>query len=269
MPDNQSPVPSQPVAADPSPTQWLIQQQQWHRAEAARFAAGKPDDAKLAAEAFTWITKYRDGFADDYRRMAESGLWASDELSKWDLARVQQLIRDEAEHYRAAVSLLVAFAHFHGIDASPLLDGNDPRLLLRLEALIRTALAKEKGRTATQGEKKPAGRSTSRGPNKPAAELKLIAALTAHHQYVEGGCLNSGPIGCNELARRAGVSAATASAFFTDKFKGYARYKTLCRDTGRLAAAIKLLNDEFAPYHLLGDMASDVPAPEPEDDDSK
>lgn len=104
-------------------------------------------------------------------------------------------------------------------------------------------------------------RSTERGEGR----TKLIAALTKHHQYADGGCLNLEPIGNNELAKAAGVSASTASAFFNDKFQGHTKYKALCRDAGKLTAALKLLNDEFAPYHLLGAASSDLAAPGQDD----
>ena len=107
-------------------------------------------------------------------------------------------------------------------------------------------------------------RSTERGEGR----AKLIAALTKHHQYADGGCLNQDPIGNNELAKAAGVSPSTASAFFHDEFRGHKNYQALCRDVGKLAAALKLLNDEFAPYHLLGAASSDLAAPEQDDADS-
>lgn len=91
-------------------------------------------------------------------------------------------------------------------------------------------------------------RSTERGEGR----AKLIAALTRHHQYADGGCLNLNPIGNNELAEAADVSTATASDFFKDKFQGFTKYKALCRDAGGLVAALKLLNNEFAPHDLYG-----------------
>jgi len=91
-------------------------------------------------------------------------------------------------------------------------------------------------------------RSTERGE----AQLKIIAALTKHRQYAAGGCLNLEPIGNNALAKAAGVSPSTASAFFNNKFQGHTRYKALCRDAGRLAGALKLLNGEFSPHILYG-----------------
>lgn len=59
-----------------------------------------------------------------------------------------------------------------------------------------------------------AKRSTKRGE----ARLKLIAALTKHHKYADGGCLNQEPIGVRALARLADVDPATASAFFNREF---------------------------------------------------
>jgi hypothetical protein len=108
-------------------------------------------------------------------------------------------------------------------------------------------------------------RSTVRGEGK----AKLIAALTQHHRYAKGSCLNLEPIGNNELAKAAGVVPSTASAFFNDKFQGHAKYKALCRDASKLAAALRLLNDEFAPYHLLGNSSSELAAPEEEETDSE
>ena len=100
---------------------------------------------------------------------------------------------------------------------------------------------------AVPGTKKPR-RSTERGEGR----LKLIAALTKHHQYAEGGCLNLEPIGNNELARLADVDQATASAFFRKQFKGHAKYKVACRNAGLLTAALKVLNGEFSPHLLYG-----------------
>lgn len=108
-------------------------------------------------------------------------------------------------------------------------------------------------------------RSTERGEG----WAKLIAALTKHHQYADGGCLKLDSIGNNELAKAAGVSASTASKFFNDKFRGHTKYRALRRDAGKLAAALKLLNDEFAPYHLLGAASSDLAAPEQDEADSE
>lgn len=91
-------------------------------------------------------------------------------------------------------------------------------------------------------------KSTARGEGRE----KLISALTKHHQYDDGGCLVMDPISNNELARRAGVRQSTASAFFKKEFKGYAKYRAICRDAGRLADSLKALNGDFSPYDLYG-----------------
>jgi hypothetical protein len=111
----------------------------------------------------------------------------------------------------------------------------------------------------------PPKRSTERGEGR----AKLIAALTKHHQYADGGCLNPEPIGNNELAKAAGVSPSTASVFFDKEFKGHTNYKALCRDTRNLVAALRLLNGEFAPHLLLGDSASNLAAHEERDADAE
>lgn len=80
----------------------------------------------------------------------------------------------------------------------------------------------------------------------------LIAALTKHHQYADGGCLNLEPIGNNELARFAKVSQSTAKAFFDKEFKGHKKYQANCADATSLVTALKLLNQEFSPYLLFG-----------------
>lgn len=113
----------------------------------------------------------------------------------------------------------------------------------------------ESGKASTSTEPAPAvvaesnpKRSTERGEGR----AKLIAELTRHHKYSDGSCLNLEPIGNNELAKAAGVSPSTASSFFNEKFDGHTKYKALCRDSGKLIAALKLLNNEFAPHDLYG-----------------
>jgi hypothetical protein len=91
-------------------------------------------------------------------------------------------------------------------------------------------------------------RSTERGEGR----AKLIAALTKHHQYADGGCLNLEPISNNQLARLAGVAKRTASAFFKKEFDGHSKYRAGCADARRLGAALRLLNGEFAPHLLYG-----------------
>ncbi len=112
---------------------------------------------------------------------------------------------------------------------------------------------------ATDGRPSEKPSSTTRTPKEPKRShekgdvfTKLIAALTHHHQYSRGSVLNQQPIANNRLARIAGVSPATASDFFKKKFKSHACYRTVCLDKDSLLASLKLLNQEYAPYHLFG-----------------
>ena len=93
-----------------------------------------------------------------------------------------------------------------------------------------------------------AKRSTERDE----ARRKLISALTMHHRYADGGCLNLEPIGGNQLARLAKVAHSTGSEFFKREFKGHTKYRAVCTDATQLVAALKLLNQEFSPYDLYG-----------------
>jgi len=98
-----------------------------------------------------------------------------------------------------------------------------------------------------------AKRSTARGE----AQAKIIAALTAHHQYTNGGCSNLAPIGVRELARMAStrqakVSAGSASAFFKKQFQGHDKYKARCNNPSELVLSLKLLNGEISPCSLFG-----------------
>jgi len=97
--------------------------------------------------------------------------------------------------------------------------------------------------------------STSRGEGR----AKLISALTLHHQYAEGGCLNSEPIGVGELAELAEVSKSTASVFFNTEFNegekgGHAKYRVFCQTQSRLVNSLKALNNEFSPCDLCGSL---------------
>ena len=91
-------------------------------------------------------------------------------------------------------------------------------------------------------------RSTGKGEGR----VKLIAALTHHHKYADGGSLNLDPVINNKLARTAGVEKSTASAFFAKEFGSHSSYRTICRDSSKLWASLKALNGEFSPHELFG-----------------
>lgn len=79
----------------------------------------------------------------------------------------------------------------------------------------------------------------------------LVAALTEHHDYSGGSCMNTDPITVAELAERTGVSKATVSDFMKKKFGSHALYKAYCSDR-RLVDSLKLMNNEFTPRAVFG-----------------
>jgi hypothetical protein len=122
-----------------------------------------------------------------------------------------------------------------------------------LEAALRVrAAATQSPPPTAKGAAPPPATKTKRSTARGEGRAKLIAALTEHHQYANGGCLNLEPIGNNALARLADVDQSTASDFFDKKFQGHEKYRTLCQDAAKLVAALKLLNGEFAPCDLYG-----------------
>ena len=102
-----------------------------------------------------------------------------------------------------------------------------------------------------------AKRSTVRGEG----QIKLIAALTLHHKYADGGSLNLNPICNNKLARLASVSKATASGFFVKHFGAHINYQRICQCTPRLVEKLKSFNQDFSPDYLTGnpDRLTDKP----------
>jgi hypothetical protein len=129
----------------------------------------------------------------------------------------------------------------------------DPEEARRRALVFSTKMLRLERHLRELGDRgKPLVRKRKRSTAPGDARAKLVAALTKHHQYAGGSCLNLLPIGNNELARLAEVSESTASDFFTTEFKGHSKYKALCQDTGGLAMALKLLNGEFASHFLYG-----------------
>lgn len=119
-----------------------------------------------------------------------------------------------------------------------------PSLLPLLEKLEQE-LAREHGQTRGQPVRKK--RSTAKGE----ARTKLISALTLHHKYEDGGCLNFDPIENNKLAHLASVDKGSASKFFAKEFGGHSEYKRGCRNKG-IADELKRLNGDFATDLLYG-----------------
>jgi hypothetical protein len=112
--------------------------------------------------------------------------------------------------------------------------------------------------------KKKTKRSTEQGE----VRAKLIAALTEHHKYADGSCLNIEPIGNNALAKLARVSNSTASEFFKKEFgdDGRVAYKRLCRIADKLQTWLKQLNGDLKLGKLLTNQSVDNLDPEQKTD---
>lgn len=106
---------------------------------------------------------------------------------------------------------------------------------------------------ATAGDQvKPRSkRSTQPGE----ARAKIIAALTKHHRYDDGGALNLEPIGNNKLAELAEVDKSTVSDFIADAFESRNGYLSACRSASQLAVSLRILNGELSPRDLPIDPA--------------
>ncbi len=110
------------------------------------------------------------------------------------------------------------------------------------------------------GEIKPVRQARTAAPR--SAKPKIVAALTAHHQYDNGVCDNQNPIGARELARAADVSGGAVSGFFKAQFGGHRLYVTACRDSGKFGQSMRMLNDELTPSILFNPMRRDFEAAE-------
>jgi hypothetical protein len=110
----------------------------------------------------------------------------------------------------------------------------------------------ERGPAHVQSTKRRAThpkRSTERGEGRK----KIIAAVTLHHQYRDGGCGDTAPISVRSLATKADVSPDTASAFFKKEFGDHAKYRAACRrNPASVATWLKLLNADYSPHPLFG-----------------
>lgn len=138
-----------------------------------------------------------------------------------------------------------------------------------LESLTSTSVKAEGTGRAVAAEtmEKRQKRKVQRPGDEAAADIALIAALTKHHQYAKGGCLNLEAIGSNALARQAKVSTGSASGFFQRHFKGHRKYKLVfCRDAVLLVNALKMLNGDFSPW-ILSDPKEEDPPDERKDQD--
>ncbi len=110
--------------------------------------------------------------------------------------------------------------------------------------ILLFADSQEKDVQTKKGTRKK--RSTEKGD----ARAKIIAALTLHHKYEAGSCLNQDPISVRELARKAEVAVSSVSEFLQKQFESHSKYKHVCRDVQKLIASLKLLNGEYPPHWI-------------------
>jgi hypothetical protein len=89
-----------------------------------------------------------------------------------------------------------------------------------------------------------------RGTAPGEGEAKLKAALTLHHQYANGSCLNCEAVSASKLARLARVSKSTSWAFICKQFGNMSSYKRRCEKPSELAMSLKMINGELTPAIL-------------------
>ncbi len=225
----------------------MPQDDQWDFSESAPAPAPEPDDVDNRLGGFAARLKFPDS-PEDRAIVAEYEANFKRETG-WDFPKTDLAWREvfAAAGFTPAEEREIRTKH---ADESEIAE-----YYTRPGHALMTTIMARLPRRKPAGESKPSGkvkRSTERGEGR----VKLIAALTKHHQYADGGCLNLAPIGNNELARVASVSDSTASAFFNREFNGgegggHKKYRVTCGDSVRLVAALKLLNQEYSPHHLF------------------
>jgi len=117
------------------------------------------------------------------------------------------------------------------------------------------------GRTSEcghNGSKDAIATKPKRSTEKGEARRKIIAALTEHHKYDKGGCLNQSPIGGNVLATKAGVTKASTSNFFKAEFGSHAKYRHVCQNVTALVGALKLVRGEFPVQAIIDPSSVDM-----------
>jgi len=148
--------------------------------------------------------------------------------------------------------------------------GASPIRLLHVRPLpfdrqaIEVGLRNEHEREASDNEEAKRKKKSKRSTESGEAREKLIAALTLHHKYENGSCLNWEPVGCNQLAELAKVSGSTASEFFAKKFKGWGEYKRFCQNEVKILGSLAQLNGEMTPAVLFNRLPDEHADAEPD-----
>lgn len=119
-------------------------------------------------------------------------------------------------------------------EASPTADNNRREPATLAAPTTRPARPKRK-RNVAQGD----------------ARDKIIAGLSEHHKYSDGGALNTEPIGVRELREllEDGVSSGSISRFFKKEFRSHSAYKAMCV-RGEIAFKLKCLMGEVNPQEI-------------------
>ena len=68
---------------------------------------------------------------------------------------------------------------------------------------------------------RPAAAHRRAGDGDQDVDMLLVAALTQHHKYLDGGCLNLEPAGVRQLAASTSISKNSVSRFFKRVFEGH------------------------------------------------
>jgi hypothetical protein len=157
----------------------------------------------------------------------------------------ETVIRDDRWLVRSTDAL---WNEWQGAPAAGLAVGTADPPIPPVRALVPLANTVEADGGKPSGER-GSKRSTTRGE----ARAKIIGALTAHHNYADGGCLNQDPISVTKLAGTSQAGKASASRFFAAIFGGHAKYRNVyCKNKHLLLTALKKLNGDYAVDELFG-----------------
>jgi hypothetical protein len=142
----------------------------------------------------------------------------------------------------------------------------DGQQLARLEqefALLTRFMGRaEQPAEGTHSKQTRAKRSTEKGE----ALAKIIAALTAYHEYDSGHVGNWAPVGLRHLKRLSDTSNGSVSDFFNSEFSGHKEYKIMChRDRTGLERKLRGFNGDWQDDILYGATPPDEDTSDDED----